>query len=54
MTEFEDASQAWIVSARVCDERELAVYCCHCARPHPTRNAERNRDDSATSGVARV
>lgn len=33
MTEFEDISQPWLVSARVVDERELAVYCHSCAEP---------------------
>ena len=33
MTQFEDASQPWLVSARVVDEHELAVYCRSCAEP---------------------
>ncbi|VXC51229.1 conserved hypothetical protein [Burkholderia sp. 8Y] len=33
MTRFEDDSQPWPVSARVVDERELAVYCSGCAEP---------------------
>jgi hypothetical protein len=33
MTEFVDASEPWLVSARVIDERELAVYCRSCAEP---------------------
>ncbi|SAK82093.1 hypothetical protein AWB79_05428 [Caballeronia hypogeia] len=33
MSEFEDASEPWLVSARVVDERELAVYCHGCAEP---------------------
>ncbi|VXC51396.1 conserved hypothetical protein [Burkholderia sp. 8Y] len=33
MTQFEDASQPWLCSARVVDERELAVYCAACAQP---------------------
>jgi hypothetical protein len=35
MTDFEDASEPWLVSARVVDERELAVYCRRCAEPRP-------------------
>jgi hypothetical protein len=35
MTNFEDASEPWLVSARVVDERELAVYCHCCAEPRP-------------------
>jgi|ERR1700754_357842 len=36
MTQFEDESQPWLVSARVVDERELAVYCPGCAEPRRT------------------
>jgi hypothetical protein len=35
MTNVEDASEPWLVSARVVDERELAVYCRSCAEPRP-------------------
>lgn len=35
MTDFEDASEPWLVSARVVAERELAVYCRSCAEPRP-------------------
>jgi hypothetical protein len=31
VTQFEDASEPWLVSARVVDKRELAVYCHGCA-----------------------
>jgi hypothetical protein len=38
MTDFEDASEPWLVSARAVDERELAVYCHSCAEPrHATK-----------------
>lgn len=31
--EYEDASQPWLISARILDEREIAVYCPTCAEP---------------------
>lgn len=48
MTQFEDASQPWLVFARVIDERELAVYCHGCAEP---QNASMSFDESKL-GVA--
>lgn len=48
MSQFEDASEPWLVSARVVDERELAVYCRSCAEP---RTALKAFDDSEL-GVA--
>ncbi|WP_321791863.1 hypothetical protein [Caballeronia sp. J97] len=48
MTQFEDASEPWLVSARVVDERELAVYCRSCAEP---RRASKTLDESEL-GVA--
>lgn len=33
MSQLEDASEPWLVSARVVHERELAVYCHCCAEP---------------------
>ncbi|SAK49154.1 hypothetical protein AWB80_01309 [Caballeronia pedi] len=48
MTQFEDASEPWLVSARVVDERELAVYCRGCAEPRSTSNAF----DESELGVA--
>ncbi|KND60409.1 hypothetical protein BVER_03863 [Candidatus Burkholderia verschuerenii] len=38
--EFEDASQPWLMSARVLDDRELAVYCADCATPETAARAE--------------
>jgi hypothetical protein len=35
MAQYEDVSQPWLVSARVVDEREVAVYCRGCAEPTP-------------------
>ncbi|MFM0324912.1 hypothetical protein [Caballeronia glebae] len=48
MTQFEDESQPWLVSARVVDERELAVYCGSCAEPRRALNAF----DESELGVA--
>ena len=48
MTQFEDESQPWLVSARVVDERELAVYCRSCAEPRRALNAF----DESELGVA--
>jgi hypothetical protein len=39
LTDFEDASEPWLVSARVVDERELAVYCHSCAEPRRASKA---------------
>jgi hypothetical protein len=39
MSQFEDASEPWLVSARVVDARELAVYCRSCAEPRRTSEA---------------
>jgi hypothetical protein len=39
MTDFEDSSEPWLVSARVVDERELAVYCHSCAEPRRASKA---------------
>jgi len=33
VAEYEDASQPWLISARILDEREIAVYCPTCAEP---------------------
>lgn len=52
MTQLEDASQPWLVSARVVDEHELAVYCSHCAQPHHGRTVEPHRDNSTTADLA--
>jgi hypothetical protein len=54
MTEFEDASQPWLVSARVCDERELGVYCSNCAKPHTAAEAEPQHVDSTSNAFAGV
>jgi hypothetical protein len=54
MTEFEDVSQPWLVSARVVDDRELAVYCLRCAQPCHERGVEPHRDDSTTTDLAHV
>jgi hypothetical protein len=40
MLEFEDVSQPWPMSARVLDDRELAVYCADCATPETAVRAE--------------
>ncbi|SAL50949.1 hypothetical protein AWB71_02805 [Caballeronia peredens] len=48
MMQFEDASEPWLVSARVVHERELAVYCRSCAEPRSTSNAF----DDSELGVA--
>ncbi|WP_250481777.1 hypothetical protein [Caballeronia sp. NCTM5] len=48
MTQFEDESQPLLVSARVVDERELAVYCRNCAEPRRASNAF----DESELGVA--
>ena len=48
MTQFEDASEPSLVSARVVDERELAVYCGSCAEPRRTSDA----CDESELGVA--
>ncbi|MFM0140410.1 hypothetical protein [Caballeronia grimmiae] len=39
MTQFEDASEPLLVSARSIDERELAVYCSGCAEPRRVSDA---------------
>ncbi|BCQ29048.1 hypothetical protein NK8_72380 (plasmid) [Caballeronia sp. NK8] len=39
MTQFEDTSEPWLVSARVVNELELAVYCHSCAEPRRTSEA---------------
>jgi hypothetical protein len=48
MSQFEDASEPWLVSARVVDERELAAYCSRCAEPRPAAEAF----DQSELGVA--
>ncbi|MDR5794253.1 hypothetical protein QCE49_12805 [Caballeronia sp. LZ008] len=48
MTQFEDASEPWLVSARVVAERELAVYCHTCAEHRRTSEAF----DESELGVA--
>jgi hypothetical protein len=50
--EFEDASQPWLVTTHVRNERELAVYCVNCAQPHRARHAEPQRDGSTSVTVA--
>ncbi|MDR5748802.1 hypothetical protein QCE73_37105 [Caballeronia sp. LZ029] len=48
MTQSEDASEPWLVSARVVEERELAVYCHSCAKPRHTSDTF----DESELGVA--
>jgi hypothetical protein len=52
MAKLENASKPWLVTAHVCDERELAVYCVNCAQPHRARHAEPLRDGSRAVAFA--
>jgi hypothetical protein len=49
MTAFEDISQPWLLSARVTDERELAVYCAGCAGTLAASEAPIEDEQTATS-----